>query len=105
MICIAATTVTFYASGYRSFQEAFDSFRGWGRKRRVQLEDWHGINLSRDHPDMLATKNMTEEEEWEYVRKKYLADDTILRRSSAQKKGWNLGEPKTATNEESGSKA
>jgi hypothetical protein len=48
---------------------------------------------------MVATKNMTEEEEFEYVRKKYLADDTILRRSSKQKKGWNLGESKTVTDE------
>jgi hypothetical protein len=73
MIC----AFTFYASGYRSWNEAVTSVRRWGRKRRSVIEESYGFDLGfRDHPDAKAIKDMTEDEELEYIQKKYLSNVT-----------------------------
>jgi hypothetical protein len=83
---------SFYISGCRSFDEAFASFRRWGRKRRKEMEEWCDIDFGKDHPDFSATKGMFEDEELEYIRKKYLSDDAILKttpKKSIARNWWN----------------
>ena len=69
--------VSFYACGYRSFQEAFDSSRSWGLKRRAGIEGWAKLDFSKDDPDMIATQHMSEDEEMDYIHEKYLSEEII----------------------------
>ena len=59
----------FYIAGYRSLDEAFRSTRRWASSKRESLEDWLDMEdrASKTHPDVLATKNMTEDEEIDFV--------------------------------------
>lgn len=75
---IFLSSVTLYAGGFRSIGEAVDACRRYGRKRRLQLENWTGgIELSKNDPDKIATKGMSEEEELNYVLKNYFPDDML----------------------------
>jgi len=48
-----------------------DVYSGWRR-----LDSWIGIHdrLDKDHPEIMLMKNMTEEEELEYISKRYVPD-------------------------------
>jgi hypothetical protein len=45
------------------------STRGWASTRTESFEDWMGMDdrESKTHPEVVATRNMTEEEEVNYV--------------------------------------
>jgi hypothetical protein len=69
--------VTFYALGFRSWNEAVESCRSWGLRRRTEIEHWPGMNYSRNDPDRIATSSMSEEEELKYIQDKYLSDEIL----------------------------
>ena len=80
--------VSFYACGFRSFQEAFDSSRVWGRKRKAEIEGWSGMDFMKNDPDMIATKSMSEEEEMDYIQRKYLSDEIMAKDSNSNLSKW-----------------
>lgn len=63
------SVVGFYLSGCRSIGEAMSTTREWASSRTQSFEDWMGMDdrESKTHPEVVATKNMTEEEEVNYV--------------------------------------
>lgn len=63
-----------FARGYGSLQEAHVELRGWGRSIHSTLERWMGGDTapSKSHPDAVATRGMTGDEEWQYVYDKYI---------------------------------
>mmetsp|Transcript_11982 Transcript_11982/g.26649 ORF Transcript_11982/g.26649 Transcript_11982/m.26649 type:complete len:246 (-) Transcript_11982:1549-2286(-) len=65
----------FYSSGYETVDEAVRSLREWGPRKRREWERFVGLpegGQSASHPDVIATKGMSEDEELEYVKRKYL---------------------------------
>lgn len=80
--------VTFFACGFSSFQEAFDSSRAWGRKRKAEIEGWSGMDFSKNDPDKIAIKSMSEEEEMEYIQRKYLSDEIMKKDSNSNLTKW-----------------
>ena len=87
-MCSFRSTVSFYICGFRSFQEAFDSCRTWGRKQKADIEEWSGIDFSKDDPDKIATQNMSEGEEIEYIQKKYLSDEIMQKDTKSKISKW-----------------
>jgi hypothetical protein len=73
----------FYASGYRSVEEALTRTRIWASTSYTSFESW--LNMedrpSKTHPEVLATKHMNEEQELNYIYEKYIKeeeeDDTL----------------------------
>ena len=61
--------VGFYLSGSQSVDEAMSSTQQWASKQMQSFEDWMGMDdrASKTHPDVIATRNMTEEEEVNYI--------------------------------------
>ncbi|KAI2510011.1 MatE-like protein [Fragilaria crotonensis] len=68
--------------------EAFDSSRVWGRKRRADIEGWSGMDFSKDDPDKIATKGMSEDEEMDYIQRKYLSDEIMKKDSNSILTNW-----------------
>lgn len=68
--------VGFYGSGYRSFDALVNDTRAWGTQNRQSFEDWLGIEdrASKTDPEAIATKNMTEDEEMNYIYERHLKD-------------------------------
>lgn len=67
-----ALSAVFYGSGFQSVDEASQAFTSWGQRKRRQIEA-ASIDLGvDDHPDAIAVKNMSEEEEMEYFQTKYM---------------------------------
>ena len=68
--------IGFYASGYRSFDALVTDTRAWASQNRQSFEDWLGIEdrPSITDPEAIATKNMTEEEEMNYIYERHLKD-------------------------------
>ena len=67
----------FYASGYESVDEAVRSLREWGPRKRREMERLMGLpegGVSASHPDIVATKGMSEDDELDYVKRKYMAE-------------------------------
>ena len=67
----------FYASGYESVDEAVRSLREWGPRKRREMERLMGLpegGVSASHPDIIATKGMSEDDELDYVKRKYMAE-------------------------------
>ena len=67
----------FYASGYESIDEAVRSLREWGPRKRREMERLMGLpegGVSASHPDIVATKGMSEDDELDYVKRKYMAE-------------------------------
>eukprot|EP00934_Nitzschia_sp_Nitz4_P004864 Nitzschia sp. Nitz4//scaffold42_size132992//65147//65943//NITZ4_003396-RA/size132992-augustus-gene-0.104-mRNA-1//1//CDS//3329551709//4854//frame0 len=64
----------FYLAGYRSVPEAWNGTRAWASGHRSSFENWLGMDdrESLTHPDVVATKAMSEEEEWNYVYDKLM---------------------------------
>lgn len=61
--------VGFYLSGCKSISEAMSRTQQWASSRAQSFDEWVGLDNreSKTHPEVLATKNMTEEEELNYV--------------------------------------
>ncbi|CAJ1942894.1 unnamed protein product [Cylindrotheca closterium] len=78
----------FYASGYRSFDALVNDTRAWGEQNRQSFEDWLGIENrpSKTDPEAIATKNMTEEEELNYIYERHLKDAERIPDNSFQKR-------------------
>jgi hypothetical protein len=69
------TAGIFKLSGCGSLQEMIHSSREWTPRKRRELEEFLGIEpKSSKHEDVLATKGMTEDEEWEFIKKKYIPE-------------------------------
>ena len=66
----------FYWAGHRSISDAYESTRVWASSRRQAFDDWLGIENrpSETHPDIERIKNMTEEEEIQYVYDQVMED-------------------------------
>jgi hypothetical protein len=67
----------FYASGYESVDEAVRSLREWGPKKRREVEGLMGLpegGVSASHPDIVATRGMSEDDELSYIKRKYMAE-------------------------------
>lgn len=69
--------VAFYASGFRSFDQAVTYLHKWGPRKRSQLENFLGIDSKRydGNEDVQATRNMTSDEELDYYRDKYFSEN------------------------------
>jgi hypothetical protein len=70
-------SVAFYASGFRSFDQAVTYLHKWGPRKRSQLENFLGIDSKRydGNEDVQATRNMTSDEELDYYRDKYFSEN------------------------------
>ena len=70
--------VGFYAFGQSSVDDAVTSTRNWASSWYESFEkNWLGIDesrSSRNHPDVIATRNMSEEDEWDYVYERYIKE-------------------------------
>jgi hypothetical protein len=73
--------LAFHLSGYQSMEEAVQGTRRWATSCREALERFFGTAERRDkllsqHPDVVATKHMTEEQEMNYLYNKYMASSS-----------------------------
>lgn len=73
-----AASGLFFLSGCQSLEQAVEATRNWAHDKRrsvdrVLLSD--GVRIDRDHPEVRAVANMTQEEEMEYIAKTYLPDE------------------------------
>jgi len=69
------TASVFFFSGCNSLQELISSCRKWTPVKRKELEQKLGIKAqSIEHEDVKATAHMTEDEEWEYIKRKYIPE-------------------------------
>lgn len=58
-----------------TLDELIEKCRNWAPKKRKELEERFGINpKSMQHEDVIATKGLTEDEEWEFLKKKYIPE-------------------------------
>ena len=75
----------FYASGASSLSEAVHSTQRWAQSGRKRLFDFLGIHdtFGKDHPDYIATRGMTEEQELEYLSKTYFSIENESSSSSS----------------------
>ncbi len=65
----------FKATGSESLDDLLTKCRKWTPNKRKQLEQRFGIKpKSMEHEDVKATKGMTEDEEWEFIKKKYIPE-------------------------------
>mmetsp|Transcript_14398 Transcript_14398/g.26989 ORF Transcript_14398/g.26989 Transcript_14398/m.26989 type:complete len:248 (+) Transcript_14398:74-817(+) len=89
----------FYASGCRSVEEAIQSTRAWASSWRKSLQHILGTDkaVSKNHPDVIATKNMTGEEEMDYLWKKYMVDDTRTEPTPTTQSPKNTQEDKSSS--------
>jgi hypothetical protein len=66
----------FYASGYQTLEEAMSDTRIWASSQRASFEKW--LNMedrpSNTHPEVLAMKHMTEEQEMNYIYEQYIKE-------------------------------
>lgn len=69
------SAAVFYFSGYDSISAMIEGCRAWAPAKRRQLEVIVGLprSPSLDHPDFEATRGMSEDDELDYVKKKYLS--------------------------------
>ena len=69
--------VTCYTLGYRSVGEVIDSTKQWSSSWRQSFEYWLGMydRQSKTHPEVVATRHMTEDEELQYLYDKYIHED------------------------------
>jgi hypothetical protein len=66
---LSILSVGFYLSGCKSINEAMTRTQHWASSRAQSFDEWIGLDNreSKTHPEVLATKNMTEEGELNYV--------------------------------------
>jgi len=73
------TAGVFYASGCNTLQELIFSWRRWTPARRREMEQTFGIKpKSMEHEDVKATAHMTEDEEWDFIKKKYIPELVVV---------------------------
>ena len=67
----------FYWSGCQTMGEAIEITQGWAHSRRKDLDRFIGTQgrIDRSHPEVMAVKGMSEEEEMQYISDKYLPDE------------------------------
>jgi hypothetical protein len=69
------TVGIFKLCGCNNLQDLIATWKEWTPRKRRELEERFGIQpKSLQHEDVKATKGMTEEEEWEYIKKKYIPE-------------------------------
>mmetsp|Transcript_6766 Transcript_6766/g.12748 ORF Transcript_6766/g.12748 Transcript_6766/m.12748 type:complete len:197 (+) Transcript_6766:211-801(+) len=69
------TAGIFKVCGCNNLEEMVTMCKEWTPRKRRELEKRFGIEpKSMQHEDVKATKGMTEEEEWEYIKKKYIPE-------------------------------
>ena len=69
------TAGIFRLSGCGSLQEMIGTWKEWTPRKRREMEGMFGIDpKSLKHEDCKATKGMTEDEEWEFIKKKYIPE-------------------------------
>lgn len=74
-IFLSFVQVVFKATGSDTLDELIEKCRKWTPNKRKQLEHRFGIvPKSMQHEDVKATKGMTEDEEWEFLKKKYIPE-------------------------------
>lgn len=79
------TAAVFKASGSDNLQDLLKKWKEWTPRKRKELEDFFGIQpKSLQHEDVKATQHMTEEEEWEFIKRKYIPE--LLDSSDSQDK-------------------
>ena len=70
----------FYVSGCRSMQELIDSWKTWTPQMRIKVENFFGISAHARNTcyhqdvDVKAVAGMTEDEEIEYYKRKYIPE-------------------------------
>jgi len=66
----------FRAHGCSTLDELLNTWKEWApRKRKELLEDSWGIHpKSMQHEDVIATRGFSEDEEWDYIKKKYIPE-------------------------------
>jgi hypothetical protein len=71
------TAGAFYATGCQTMDEAVVATRRWAHQRRNELDSLLGTEGRVDHlhPEVLATRGMTEDEELAYISKRYLEEE------------------------------
>lgn len=80
--------ISLYATGCTTFQELFIITRQWAVTKRQTLDVLLGVDqrVHRDqHPDIAATQGMSEEQELDYVYKKYFPQDEMVDPEGEQK--------------------
>ena len=70
LICFSAV---FFFAGWNSLQDGVTATRGWAYSKRKKLDNFLGVEerVDEDHPDMIARRNMTREEEAKYLAERY----------------------------------
>jgi hypothetical protein len=73
--CYLFISAVFFIGGWQSTEEALVTTKEWGTQKRKWLDQLLGVKerLDEDHPEVVARKKMTPEEEREYLTKKYSA--------------------------------
>jgi hypothetical protein len=68
--------VGFYACGYRTIDEAMECTTIWATSLREGFENWIAMDdrPSKTHPEVVATKHMNEDEEWNYIYERYIQE-------------------------------
>ena len=63
----------FFLNGWSSLADAVQATQQWAQSRRQRLITVLGLpdNNNSDHPDLVATKHMTDEQALDYLSKKY----------------------------------
>lgn len=81
------SALIFYASGCTTLNQAVSSTRQWAHSGRRRFDSRFGIQgrVDKDHPEVLLAENMTEEEELEYISKRYLPDEDWEGETKAEK--------------------
>jgi hypothetical protein len=65
----------FKATGSESLDDLITKCRKWTPNKRKQFESSLGIKpKSMQHEDVKATEGMSEDEEWEFLKKKYIPE-------------------------------
>lgn len=69
LYCNVLILAGFYLSGCQSVNEAMTRTQRWASSRAKSFDEWIGLDQreSKTHPEVLATKHMTEQEELDYV--------------------------------------
>jgi hypothetical protein len=74
-----AGALGFYASGCRSLDEAVQGTKIWASSCRRSIEQMSGKDsgIYETHPDLIATQDMTGDEELQYLFDKYISEKNI----------------------------
>jgi hypothetical protein len=86
--------ISLYATGCTTFHDFFVKTRSWAVTKRQSLDKMLGVDqrLNRDlHPDIAATRGMSEEQELDYVYKTYFPQDEMQEDASDGKKQKDSG--------------